>query len=460
MVNQKSILMVLLLVFVSIFLVTPVMAGDATQIAKNGGDGQSATAGAAVTTLPSVIVKDADGAAVSGVSVAFAVASGGGTITGASATTGADGIATVGSWTLGTTAGTNTLTATSGSLSGSPLTFTATGTAGTATQLAKYAGDSQSATVGTTVSTLPSVIVKDANNNPVSGVSVTFSVTSGSGTVTGGSATTGLNGIATAGGWTLGSTAGTNVLTATSGSLTPVTFLATGTTATAAPTISSITPAYGYNTSSVSITSLAGTGFVSGATIVLAKSGQTNISTSSSSFSSSTLMTCAFDITSKTAGTWNVILTNPDGQSATLTNGFEIRNPTNGTISFRSSPSGASVYINATKKGTTPFTLYDLTPGSYFIRMQKTDYLDYTSQIIVTSGNTTDAYASLTQADTYTTTATPTPYTTIPTVVKTTKKSTTKVPTPWPSATTQASPVGPLVILGALGLCFVILRKN
>nr|WP_320161599.1 PEGA domain-containing protein [uncultured Methanoregula sp.] len=235
---------------------------------------------------------------------------------------------------------------------------------------------------------------------------------------------------------------------------------ATLTAVASAPTISSITPAYGYNTSSVSITSLAGTGFVSGATIVLAKSGQTNISTSSSSFSSSTLMTCTFDITSKTAGTWNVILTNPDGQSATLTNGFEIRNPTNGTISFRSSPSGASVYINATKKGTTPFTLYDLTPGSYFIRMQKTDYLDYTSQIIVTSGNTTDAYASLTQADTYTTTATPTPYTTIPTPVKTTKKTTTKVPTPWPSATTQASPVGPLVILGALGLCFVILRKN
>ena len=59
----------------------------------------------------------------------FAVASGGGSITGASQSTNASGIATVGSWTLGTTAGTNTLTATfTGSgLTGNPVTFTATG---------------------------------------------------------------------------------------------------------------------------------------------------------------------------------------------------------------------------------------------------------------------------------------------------------------------------------------------
>ena len=58
--------------------------------------------------------------------------------TGLAATTSASGIATVGSWKLGTIAGANTLTATSGSLSGSPVTFTATGTAGAATQLAVW----------------------------------------------------------------------------------------------------------------------------------------------------------------------------------------------------------------------------------------------------------------------------------------------------------------------------------
>jgi len=74
----------------------------------------------------------------------------------------------------GTTAGANTLTATSAGLTGSPVTFTATGTAGAATQIALNAGNAQSATVGTAVATPPSVIVRDAQNNPVSGVSVTF----------------------------------------------------------------------------------------------------------------------------------------------------------------------------------------------------------------------------------------------------------------------------------------------
>ncbi|WP_321506751.1 PEGA domain-containing protein [uncultured Methanoregula sp.] len=459
--NHKHILMVLTLVLVSTLLVVPVLAGDATTIAINAGGTQSATAGNAVTTLPSVLVTDGTNP-VSGVTVTFVVASGGGSVTGGTATTGSNGIATVGSWTLGTTPGMNTLTVTNTSLIGSPLTFTATGTAGTATQLVKYSGDSQSATVGTSVSTLPSVIVRDANNNPVSGVSVTFAVTSGGGTATGASATTGTNGIATAGGWTLGTTAGTNILTVTSGSLTPVTFIATGTTTTSAPTITAITPTYGYNTSVVSITGLTGTGFVSGATIVLVKSGQTNISTSSSSFSSATLMTCTFDITGKPAGYRDVILTNPDGQSYTLTDGFEIRYATNGTINFKSSPAGAVVYLNASKIGTTPFSLDGQLPGSYFIRMQKPDYSDYTTQVIVTPGGTSYVYAYLTTASVETTSTTALPQlTNEPATVKTTKKTPTKIPTPWPTSTpTQASPVGLLVILGAIGVGFVILRKD
>jgi len=144
------------------------------------------------------------------------------------------GIATVGSWTLGATAGSNTLTATSGTLTGSPVTFTATGTAGTATTIALKLGDGQSATVGTDVAILPSVLVTDGTN-PVSGVSVTFAVASGGGSVTGASATTNASGIATVGSWTLGATPARNTLTATSGTLTgsPVTFTATGTAGTA-----------------------------------------------------------------------------------------------------------------------------------------------------------------------------------------------------------------------------------
>jgi hypothetical protein len=102
----------------------------ATQMALNAGDGQTASLGAAVSIAPSVIVKDVKNDPVAGVTVTFAVASGDGSVTGASAVSNASGIATVGSWKLGTVAGANTLTATCAGLAGSPVTFTATGDPG------------------------------------------------------------------------------------------------------------------------------------------------------------------------------------------------------------------------------------------------------------------------------------------------------------------------------------------
>ncbi len=94
-----------------------------------GGDTQTANIGQLVATPPAVKVTTATGAALAGVSVTFAVASGGGSLTGATPSTGADGVATVGSWTLGPAAGPNTLTATvAGSgIAGNPATFSATG---------------------------------------------------------------------------------------------------------------------------------------------------------------------------------------------------------------------------------------------------------------------------------------------------------------------------------------------
>ena len=76
---------------------------------------------------PSVKATDANSKPVSGAAVIFAVASGGGSITGGDQTTNESGVATVGSWTLGPTVGTNTLTATAEGLAGSPAIFTATG---------------------------------------------------------------------------------------------------------------------------------------------------------------------------------------------------------------------------------------------------------------------------------------------------------------------------------------------
>lgn len=93
----------------------------------------------------------------------------------------------------------------------------------------------------------------------------------------------------------------------------------------AAPVISGRSPTYGYNTTSVNNVIIYGSGFsTSGATVVLAKSGQTNI-TGTISSALATQLTCSFPITGKPAGYWNVIVTNADGQSGSLSSGFEIR---------------------------------------------------------------------------------------------------------------------------------------
>src|SRR5206468_10288515 len=114
----------------------PLSAGTAAAIAANSPTTQSAPAGSAVGSPPSVIVHDGSGNPVQGVTVTFAPAAGSGSVTGGTQTTNGSGIATVGSWTLNTTVGTNTLTATSSGLTGSPVTFTAEGTAGAAGRVA------------------------------------------------------------------------------------------------------------------------------------------------------------------------------------------------------------------------------------------------------------------------------------------------------------------------------------
>src|SRR5207247_2530765 len=183
---------------------------------------------------------------VSGVSVTF-VPTGGG-VTGGNQITDATGLATVGSWTLGTLAGGNTLTATGAGLTH---VFHANGVAGSATALLPIAGNLQSAVVGAAVSTAPAVRAQDQFGNPVPGALITFAVSGGGGgvsgptqptnaagsatvggwRVTGASAVTDTAGIARVGSWQLGTLVGQNTLTATANGLTgsPVLFTANGT---------------------------------------------------------------------------------------------------------------------------------------------------------------------------------------------------------------------------------------
>lgn len=178
----------------------------------------SATVGTAATASPTVKVLDKAGAPVSGVAVQFAVTGGGGSVSRTSGTTDASGMANAGTWMLGTVAGVNSVDASVAGLS--TVRFTATGVAGAPASIAAAAGENQSGMVGGAISTAPAVIVKDQYANAVAGVAVLFSVQSGSGSITGAAATTGADGIARVGGWTLGIATGTQRLLATAGTLT------------------------------------------------------------------------------------------------------------------------------------------------------------------------------------------------------------------------------------------------
>jgi len=210
----------------------------ASSLSAIAGNNQTAVAGSTVPIAPSVRVADQYGNPISGVLVDF-VRPASGSRTAPFPTTGPDGIATVGGWTLGPATGTNTLVATTFlGLTGDPVTFTAFGTAGNATQLMLLSGNNQTASPGATLPDQPTVRVLDANRNGVPNVAVTFTVTSGGGSIDGvGSVTT----LTSTGGpsmpvgsaavnWTLGSADGANTLQATAVGLSgsPVVFNATG----------------------------------------------------------------------------------------------------------------------------------------------------------------------------------------------------------------------------------------
>ncbi len=198
-----------------------------TSIAISAGNGQFVKYGTGVPTPPSVVVTNASGP-MGGVAVTFSAAAGGGTVNGATVTTTAQGIATVGGWVLGPTPGINTLKATAGNIS---VNFQATAITGPPSAISIRAGDGQTWVQQSTVPVAPSVTVTDGQY-PVPGARVVFSVGSGGGSVSGPVQTTSASGaaagVATVGGWRLG-TATTNTLTATvqNTSIAPVTFSAT-----------------------------------------------------------------------------------------------------------------------------------------------------------------------------------------------------------------------------------------
>lgn len=97
----------------------------ARSIAVQSGDGQKGIIRTALAQPVVVKVTASDGIGVAGVNVAFAAATGGGSVGSATAVTDAAGLAST-TWTLGSLVGEQTVTATAAGLTGSPITFKAT----------------------------------------------------------------------------------------------------------------------------------------------------------------------------------------------------------------------------------------------------------------------------------------------------------------------------------------------
>lgn len=158
----------------------------ATSIAVNSGSsGQTGTVGQSLTQAISVHVQDQDGNALAGAVVTWRVVGHGGSVDSATSTASSTGDATV-HWTLGTVAGTDSLTA--AIASGTAVTITATANAGALAALTKVSGDAQSVAVSSTSQPFV-VMAADQYGNAVANTAVTWVVVGG-GTLSAATSTT------------------------------------------------------------------------------------------------------------------------------------------------------------------------------------------------------------------------------------------------------------------------------
>jgi hypothetical protein len=93
-----------------------------------------------------------------------------------------------------------------------------------------------------------------------------------------------------------------------------------------APGISGISPATGGSNATVSAT-ITGDNFRSGATVKLMRAGYSPIYATGVSVPSSTTIDCVFRLSKAEKGSYNLVITNPDGQSDTRVGAFTITDP-------------------------------------------------------------------------------------------------------------------------------------
>ncbi len=165
--------------------------------------------------------------------------------------------------------------------------------------------------------------------------------------------------------------------------------------------VTTISATTGTNDQSISA-NVTGTGFKPGAVVRLTLTGQPDIIASGVTLIGDSLITCSFDLTGKATGTWDLAVTNPvDGTTSVRSTAFtlttrHIPDYINGTIIVSSTPQDALVYLDGTLKGTGSFTLVDISPGEHSVRVTKTMFNDYGTDVRVVSGSTNYVNAVLT----------------------------------------------------------------
>lgn len=178
-------------------------------ITISAGNAQVGTAGAALAESLAVIVKDQAGAPLAGVTVAFTIPSGGGSVSPASRQTSAAGIAKT-LRTLGPNAGTQTTNAIAGALPAAA--FSSVAQISGAVNIANATTGPLTDTVDAVKAESLTVLVTDQNATPVQGVTVAWAATGGS--VSSASVPTGATGLSKVR-FTYGTTTGNKTATAT-----------------------------------------------------------------------------------------------------------------------------------------------------------------------------------------------------------------------------------------------------
>jgi PKD repeat protein len=189
-------------------------AGNAAGITKVEGDNQSGLPGAQLEKPLIVEVRDEQNNLIPNRDVTWVVGTGGGSVTPVNTKTNAEGQAST-TWTLGPSVGRNTVNAVVSGVG--TVEFVATADAGAVSSANSDVSAAPSSIAVGGQSTI-TVVVRDGNNNPVSGTSVSVNATGSGNTITPASASTGANGVAT---FTFSSTvAEMKTITATAGGVT------------------------------------------------------------------------------------------------------------------------------------------------------------------------------------------------------------------------------------------------